>query len=84
MYSVIPSLNKYTLLRIIIRGQAGGIVIEFVYSALVAQDSPVGILGADLYIAGQAMLWQDPTYKWRKIGTDVGSATISLKQKQRD
>ena len=47
----------------ILRGPPGGVVVEFTGSTLVAQGSQVQILGMDLHIAHQAMLWQHPTYK---------------------
>ena len=50
--------------------QPGGVVVKFVLSALAACSLRVQILGPDLHIAHQAMLWQDPIYKieedWHK------------------
>ena len=40
-----------------------GVVVKFVCSASAAQASQVWILGADLHISHQAMLWRCPTYK---------------------
>ena len=40
------------------RGWPGSIAVRFVSSTLVARVSLVWILGADLHIAYQAMLWQ--------------------------
>ena len=37
--------------------------------------------GTDLHYSS-AMLWCDQHIKWRKIGTDVGSGLIFLKQKK--
>ena len=45
------------------RGHPGGIAVEFVYSSSVAQGSLVQILGVDLCVAHQAMLWRRPTGK---------------------
>ena len=44
-------------------GQSSGVVVKFELSALVAQDSWVWILGADLCTTHQGMLRQCPTYK---------------------
>ena len=41
----------------------GGVVVKFACFALVAQGLQVQILGMDLLIAHQGMLWQHPTYK---------------------
>ena len=49
-------------------GWPGGIVVKCAHPASVAQGSWVQILGADLHIAHQAMLWQHPTYKIEKNG----------------
>ena len=48
-------------------GRPGHLMVGFTRSALVAWGSPVWVPGADPHIAHQAMLWQHPTYKWRKI-----------------
>ena len=45
------------------RGQPSGVVVKFACSTLMAQGSPVQILGADLHTAHQAMLWWLPTNK---------------------
>ena len=64
-------------------GKPCGTVVEFLRSALVPQGSRVQIPGMDLHTTHQVMLWQHPTYKkWRKIGTDVSSGLIFLKQKK--
>ena len=44
--------------KISLRGLPGGAVVKFTRSALVAQGSPVQILGAYRCTAYQAMLWQ--------------------------
>ena len=49
-------------------GLARDVVVGFMSSALVAQASQVQILGTDLHIAHQAMLWQHPTYKIEEDG----------------
>ena len=54
---------KFSLKIKRIKGQAGGIVVKFVHSALVAKSSWVLIPGSDLYTTHQAMLWRCPTYK---------------------
>ena len=46
-------------------GWPGGIVVEFVCSALMAQGLQVQISVMDLLTAHQAMLWQHPTYRNR-------------------
>ena len=43
--------------------QPGCEVVKFVHSALAAWGSRVRILGADLHITHQAVLWQSPTHK---------------------
>ena len=40
------------------RGQSGGGVVKFACCALVARGRGVQILGTDLHITHQAMLWQ--------------------------
>ena len=60
-------------------------MVKVTCSALVAWGLWVQISGVDLRTTHQAMLWQHPTYKkYRKIGIDVSSETIFLKQKQED
>ena len=49
-------------------------MVKFAHSASAARGSQVRILGTDLHAAHQATLWQCPTYKIEKIGTDVSSA----------
>ena len=49
-------------------GQPGGIVVQFVCSAWVAQGLWVRIPGTDLCTAYQDMLWQCPTYKTEEDG----------------
>ena len=44
-------------------GWPGGVVVEFVFSALVAWGSWTQILGVDLHTTHQGMLWRCPTYK---------------------
>ena len=78
-------MKKNVLFKSLIEGQPSGIVVKLVLSASAAQGSPVQIPGTDLHATHQAMLWRRPTYqKWRKIGTDVSSGTILLKQKEED
>ena len=45
------------------RSQPNGRVVKFTHSTLVARGSWAGILGVDLHIAHQTMLWWRPTYK---------------------
>ena len=66
------------------RGQPSGVVVTFTCSASAAWGLRVWILGPDLHIAHQTMLWWHPTYKKQKrIGTDLNSRTIFLKRKKR-
>ena len=55
--------------KLTLRGRPGGIVVKLVGSAAAAWGLQVQILGIELCT---------------KIGTDVGSRTISLKQKEED
>ena len=48
------------------RGWPGGVVVKFVHSASAAWGLWVWMLGVDLHIAHQAMLWWHPTYKIEK------------------
>ena len=45
-------------------------MVTFMFSASEDQGSLVQIPGMDLHTTYQVMLWQPPTTKWRKIGTD--------------
>ena len=60
---VLQRRRQYPLFRIALRGGPGGIVVKFMRSTSAAQGLLVQILGANLYTAYQAMLWQCPTYK---------------------
>ena len=77
-------LIQLHLQKHILWGWPGGVVVKFTHSASVAQGLQVHILGADLHDIHQATLWQCPTYKVEKTGTDVSSVTIFLKQKEGD
>ena len=58
-------------------------MVKFACSALAAQGLWVLILGSDLHIAHQAMLWQHPTYKVEEDGTEVSSVlTVSGKKRK--
>ena len=65
-------------------GLAGGVVVGFVCSTLMAKGSRVRIPGIDLHTAHQAMQWQHPMCKIEDDCTDVSSATVFLKQKEED
>ena len=68
-----------------IRGQPSGAAVKFTHSTFVVQGSPVWILGADLCISCQIILWQAgvPYIKWRKMGTDISSEPVFLSKKRR-
>ena len=74
--------KKAPSLRMERRTGPNGIVVRFAYSTWVAWGSWVWIPDVDLHTAHQATLWQHPTYKQRKMGTDVSSVAIFLKQKE--
>ena len=57
-------------------------MVKFVCSALVARFRRFRSRAGDLYTTHQAMLWQHPIYKVRKIGMGVSSGTIFLKRKR--
>ena len=66
------------------RDWPSGVVVKFVLSA----SAPRGITGSDPRCrpstACPATLWQASHIKQKKIGTDVSSVTIFLKQKEED
>ena len=63
--------------------QPGGVAIKFTHSASAAWGLGVQILGADMAPLVRPHL-ASSHIKWRKIGIDVSSATIFLKQKEED
>ena len=64
-------------------GQPRGIVVKSVCSALVAWGSQVWIPGKDLALLVKPRCGGIP-HKTEKIGTDLSSVTIFLKQKEED
>ena len=54
---------KFFIKKLEKRGQPSGVVFKFMCSASVTQGSQVWILGVDVHIPHQAMLWWCPTYK---------------------
>ena len=58
-------------------------MVKFTCSASVAKGSQVQILGVDLAPLAKPH-WGGIPHKMRKVGTDVNSATIFLKQKEED
>ena len=76
-------MNKKGFNKCNLGGWPDGIVVKFVHSTLVAQCSQIGILDVDLVSLGRPRCGGVPHTKQGKIGTDVSSATMFLKQKKR-
>ena len=71
------------LKRSLFRGWPGGAEVKFSCSTSVAQDSLVWIPGTDLVPLIKPCCGRHPTYKMRKMGTDVSSGPFFLSKKRR-
>ena len=65
------------------RGQPGGLVVEFAHLALGAQGLRAQILGADLRATHPAMLWWYPTYEMEEDWHNVSSGPIILTKQRK-
>ena len=82
MYIKVTMLRDINFLikKIILWGQPGSIAVKFAHSTSAARDSPVEILGADLHITHQAMLWQASDTE--EDEHDVSSGPVFLSKKR--